>query len=148
MTASKPKQDAPRPFKRTGLHRLNCPMCSGYTYATLGNLELMLSMHGRLPGCACGEQLEPDRVELADALDMPHPLLEEWRQRWANKLTAQRPHAYRGHKLADAHELAGRAYGEILELQAETTRTRRVDALNRGPLTAAARAAAVAAIPF
>jgi hypothetical protein len=52
-------------FKRAGLHKLECPMCDGYTYGTVANLEEMMRRHGRLPSCACGDTFQPTELELA-----------------------------------------------------------------------------------
>ena len=51
-------------FKRTGLHRLECPTCPCYGYFTVAMLEAA----GQLPSCftrGCGERLQPARIELA-----------------------------------------------------------------------------------
>lgn len=59
-----PKTPTIRPFKRGGLHRLECD-CSNYTYATVAALET----HGR-PVCPCGETFTPERLELCMLLGL------------------------------------------------------------------------------
>jgi hypothetical protein len=54
-----------KPFRRTGSHRLECPACPFYVYATVAALEA----HG-LPACPCGQPLEPTRAELAALLGL------------------------------------------------------------------------------
>jgi hypothetical protein len=141
---------APSPFKRTGTHRLNCSRydCSGYGYFTVANLEHALSEFGRLPMCACGEPFEPERFELADALDIDHAGSREYERRVDAKLQGQRPHVYRYNRTAPLSELRQRAMNELRAQEQETAHTRRVAALNRGTLTAAARAADTAADPI
>lgn len=53
------------PFKRTGLHRLECVSCAGYAYSTVAQLETV-----GLPSCACGADFTPDRLELAMLLGL------------------------------------------------------------------------------
>ena|SRR5215216_7782300 len=60
-------------FKRSGLHRLECLNCEGYAYATVSCLERF-----GLPSCGCGAQLVPDRIELAELLDVECPARDEY----------------------------------------------------------------------
>jgi hypothetical protein len=47
-------------FKRAGLHKLECPMCPAYVYATVAGLEA----NGQ-PLCSCGETFQPTELDLA-----------------------------------------------------------------------------------
>jgi hypothetical protein len=61
---SGPMAAKPRPFKRAGLHRLECPDCPCYGYFTVAMLEAA----GELPACfavGCGARMMPTELELA-----------------------------------------------------------------------------------
>jgi hypothetical protein len=78
----------PAPFKRGGLHRLECPDCPCYGYFTVAMLE-----DAGLPGCfraGCGATMMPAELELAFLLGADNaPVVEEWRRRTANSELAQ-----------------------------------------------------------
>jgi hypothetical protein len=64
----------PRPFKRAGLHRLECPDCPCYGYFTVAMLEAA----GELPACfavGCGAMMMPTELELAILLDVDAPVV-------------------------------------------------------------------------
>src|SRR3954453_13111883 len=68
---------APRPFKRGGLHRLECPDCPCYGYFTVA----MLEGAGVLPACfvgGCGERMVPTELELAMLLGVDAPAVEAY----------------------------------------------------------------------
>lgn len=92
----------PARFKRAGLHRLECPMCPGYAYGTVANLELV-----GLPVCSCGETLQPTELELALILDAreSRPFVEYERE--CNRVAkGQAPHYARGRELRSPEEVA------------------------------------------
>jgi hypothetical protein len=67
----------PRPFKRAGLHRLECPDCPCYGYFTVAMLEAA----GGLPACfavGCGARMMPTELELAVLLDVDAPVVREY----------------------------------------------------------------------
>lgn len=75
----------PAPFKRTGLHRLECEACPNYVYATVAALET----HG-LGRCPCGEPFWPAVLELAMHLGADDaPVVAEFRQRVADAWRGQ-----------------------------------------------------------
>jgi hypothetical protein len=92
----------PRPFKRAGLHRLECPDCPCYGYFTVAMLEAA----GELPACfavGCGARMMPTELELAVLLDVDAPVVREFEsecgriahgQAWSGR---QRPRYRAGH---------------------------------------------------
>lgn len=68
----------PKPFKRTGLHRLECEACPGYVYATVAALEA----HG-LPRCGCGARVMPARLELGLLLGLRDGIVADYHERVA-----------------------------------------------------------------
>jgi hypothetical protein len=121
-------------FKRSGLHRLNCPACSGYTYSTVASLETV-----GFPRCACGEQFEPERVELALLLGRDDlPVVRALFDRTENKEDSQLRSV--GRRGVEARLRAGvlnnmsvRALDEIRAEQAGIARRRRLAALVPAP---------------
>lgn len=115
-----------RPFKRAGLHRLNCPTCPAYVYATVAALE----RHGR-PVCACGTVFVPSEVELADLLGVDCAAVEEYRREVESIWKGQAAHGARlGSRLQDPHTLA---MSRIVARRRQEARTRRVAALKPAP---------------
>lgn len=125
----------PRPFKRSGLHKLACPACATYAYFTVATLE-----DAGLPRCwreGCGEPLEPATLGLALELGMEdHELVIDYRRRTTNKEHSQaRSVGGQQKQLARSETLASmdlRAYEEIRAEHSTDARARRVAALNRG----------------
>jgi hypothetical protein len=79
-------------FTRKGLHRLECPMCDGFAYATVATLE-----RRGLPPCWCGEVLQPTELELAMMLDAvdSRPMVDYLRE--CNRVAkGQQPHVRQG----------------------------------------------------
>jgi hypothetical protein len=82
---------SPRPFKRAGLHRLECPDCGCYGYYTVAMLE-----DAGCPDCwrpDCGGQLAPDELELAMLLGVDSPAVAEYElecQSIAQSIAAER----------------------------------------------------------
>lgn len=112
-------------FKRSGLHRLECPACPGYAYGTVANLETV-----GLPRCACGETMQPERLELALMLGVDSPIVSEWRRRTDRKERAQMPAARRPCQTSDAlANMAERAALEIVAEQRHESRRRRIAAI-------------------
>jgi hypothetical protein len=148
-------KNAPRPFKREGMHRLNCSAleCPGYMYGTVANLETMLATFGRLPACACGESFECERLELAAALGLEHPAEEALRRVQDHKERAQLRRIGRNGELerrmaGTLNNMAAVALDELRRDERAAARARRLAALNRGTSTATARETAAADIPF
>lgn len=148
-------KNAPRPFKREGMHRLNCSAigCPGYMYGTVANLETMLSRFGRLPACACGEPFECERLELAAALNLEHPAEEALRRVQDDKERSQLRSIGRNGEMTrrlagTLNDMSAVALEELRADERAAARARRVSALNRGTSTAAARSSAAASIPF
>lgn len=93
---------ARKTFTRKGLHRLECPMCPGYAYGTVANLELV-----GLPRCSCGETLQPAELELAMILgaDESRPMMEYVRE--CNSVAkGQASHYAKGRVLRSPEEIA------------------------------------------
>lgn len=84
----------PSPFKRTGLHRLECDACPNYVYATVAALET----HG-LGHCGCGGTFRPARLELALLLGLDDcPVIAEYHDRVAGFQRGQHAsYARKGH---------------------------------------------------
>lgn len=124
-----------KPFKRTGLHRLNCPMCPGYAYGTVANLESV-----GLPACACGETLQPERIELAIMLGLEDaPVVLAWQSMTADKVQSQ-TRSVGGWQKALQRQGAGTlnrmdvsALEEIRAEQAAAARKRRIAAIMPTP---------------
>lgn len=120
-----------KPFKRAGLHKLECPSpdCSGYAYSTVSQLETV----GR-PLCACGATFEPATFELAALLGLEdHPTIIDYRRRADRKARAQGPALKRPCQSAsDLASMDERAALELIAEERADARARRVAALNRG----------------
>ena len=95
-----------KPFSRAGYHRLDCDDgCGFYAYGTVAALEA----HG-LPRCPCGAGLVPDRLELAELLDVDCPARDEY-ERELNRIShgqagPGRALRSQGRRLRDPSELA------------------------------------------
>lgn len=80
-----PKQrTAQSPFKRAGLHRVECS-CGNYTYSTVAALE----RYGLLT-CPCGDRFEPTELEVAFILGLDDAtVVREYQRRTAGSEMAQ-----------------------------------------------------------
>lgn len=89
-------------FSRKGLHKLECPMCPGYAYGTVANLELV-----GLPRCSCGETLQPTSLELALILDATdsRPMME-YVSECNSVAKGQASHYAKGRRLRSPEEIA------------------------------------------
>jgi hypothetical protein len=121
-------------FKRGGLHKLACPTCPGYGYATVANLETV-----GLPVCACGETFQPERLEVALLLGLDDaPVVMALRQRTDDKERSQlrslRRNGEMVRRLAGTlNDMSAKALEEIRSEQREQARTRRLNALLPAP---------------
>lgn len=111
-------------FKRTGLHRLECPVCPCYGYFTVAMLEAA----GELPSCfsrGCGETMVPARIELALMLDCDDaPVMLAYRAKCSSVAHGQ---AWTGKSgLAQPEQ---RAFESISRDQRVAARQRRIAAL-------------------
>lgn len=111
-------------FKRSGLHKLECP-CGAYVYATVAALE----RHG-LPRCACGESFAPERLELAGMLGVRCDALEEYERELGRVMHGQAPHGIRGRVLRAAEEIAAE---RVEARRRERARENRLQALRPQP---------------
>lgn len=111
-------------FKRSGLHRLECD-CGSYVYATVAMLE-----RAGLPQCACGERLLPDRVELAELLDVDCPARDEYRAELSSVMHGQTSHGIRGRKLRPAELIAA---DRVEKRRRDRARSNRLGALLPAP---------------
>src|SRR4051812_35150397 len=93
-------QGKSKPFKRSGLHRLECS-CGNYTYSTLAALERF-----GLPVCPCGARFVPDRLEVAMILDVDCPAVDEYVQEVNSVSHGQASHGQRGRVLRPAESIA------------------------------------------
>lgn len=116
-----PTKTTPRPFKRSGLHKLECD-CGGYVYATVAQLE----RYG-LPSCGCGERLLPERLELAALLGLEDaPAVAEYRRELSSVLHGQASHGRRGRELRPAETIAAE---RVERRRSNAARERRISAL-------------------
>lgn len=115
----------PQPFKRAGLHPLDCgaATCGGYVYATVAQLEAL-----GLPACPCGASYVPREVELAELLGLEDcAAVDEYRREVESIWHGQESHAHRlDRKLREPHDLA---MARIVKRRREDARRRRVSAL-------------------
>lgn len=118
-----------RPFKRSGLHRLDCgaTLCGGYVYATVAQLESL-----GIPACPCGTRYVPIEVELADLLGLDDcHAIDEYRREIESIWQGQESHARRlDRTLRDPHTVA---MTRIVKRRSEDARKRRVSALRPTP---------------
>jgi hypothetical protein len=129
------------PFKRTGLHRLECSSCTGYTYSTVSQLETV-----GMPSCACGEAFTPDRLELAMLLGLEDaPVALEY---FAKVASVEHGQAGPGRslKLESRRTAAGRQLSDPSTLAAAHVERNRAAAARKRRL--GALAPAVEAMPF
>lgn len=116
-------------FKRSGLHKLECPACGSYVYSTVAQLETVGS-----PACACGATYEPERLELAMMLGVDSPIVAEYQRRTDRKLRAQYPAAHRPCQMTDdLADMGARAAAEIVAEQRAEARKRRITAILPAP---------------
>jgi hypothetical protein len=109
------------PFRRSGLHKLECD-CGGYVYATVAQLELR-----GLPCCGCGERFVPERLELAELLGlMDAPAVAEYRRELSGVLHGQASHGRRGRELRPAELVAAE---RVERRRRELARKRRLTAI-------------------
>jgi hypothetical protein len=124
------KRDASAPFKRGGVHRLNCVSCDGYLYATVAQLEARGT-----PACWCGEQMEPTRIELAMILGIDDaPAVRELADRTEDKERAQLRSVGRGGEMlkrfaGTLNDMSAVALEEIRAEQRAQARERRLSGL-------------------
>jgi hypothetical protein len=134
----------PRPFKRAGLHRLECPDCPCYGYFTVAMLEAA----GELPACfavGCGARMMPTELELAALLGATSAAVwEDYNAALESARHGLAPHihGHRKRKSAVSDDLAGRAE----TIAAERVAARRRDVARSNRLRAIAPVAAP--IPF
>jgi hypothetical protein len=108
-------------FKRSGLHRLACDGCDSYVYATVAQLE-----RAGLPSCGCGAGFVPDRVELAELLDVDCPARDEYRTELSSVMRGQASHGIRGRELRPAELVA---FERVEKRRRERARSNRLSAL-------------------
>lgn len=115
----------PATFKRSGLHKLECPACGSYVYSTVAQLETV-----GFPSCACGGVFEPERLELAMMMGVDSPIVAEYRRRADRKLRAQYPASRRPCQVSDdLADMGARAAAEIVAEQRAEARKRRITAI-------------------
>lgn len=111
-----------KPFKRSGLHRLECPACPGYTYATVAMLETV-----GIPACACGAAFTPDRLELCELLGLEDaPAVLEFSSACHSIAHGQASHVARGRKVRAVEAVA---LERVESNRAAAARQRRLNAL-------------------
>lgn len=117
------------PFKRAGLHKLECVDCDAYCYSAVAQLE----RHG-LPRCGgCGERFAPERLELAALLGLEDaPAVVEYRRELSRVLHGQASHGIRGRELRPAETIA---LERVERRRSEAARDRRLDALAPAPVS-------------
>jgi hypothetical protein len=126
-------------FKRSGLHRLECPMCSCYGYFTVAMLEDV-----GLPECfrkGCGETMQPAKIELAMMLGADDaPIMHEYEAKVQSVAKGQAPHYAKGRELESPEFRA--LYGNpkdrkrepgLIAIQRSNARQRRIMALMPAP---------------
>ena len=107
-------------FKRSGLHRLECDGCGGYVYAPVAQIE-----RAGLPCCGCGARFLPDRVELAELLDVDCPARDEYHRELNRVSHGQAPHGRRGRVLRSAELIA---YERVEQRRRDRARSNRIEA--------------------
>jgi hypothetical protein len=135
--AAKRKSDAPRPFTRQGLHRLECQDCPGYAYLTVACLESV-----GLPSCACGGRLMPERLELSILLGVDDGSRREEIERLAldKRMSQERSLGRRMSRAAieearlrgTINDMDASALEQIRAHEREAARVRRLAALGLG----------------
>jgi hypothetical protein len=110
-------------FKRSGLHRLECERvaCDGYVYGVVAQFERV-----GLPVCACGARLVPDRLELAELLDVDCPARVEYRAELGKVSHGQASHGRRGRTLRPAEQVAAE---RVEQWRRQRARSNRLGAL-------------------
>lgn len=115
----------PAKFKRTGLHRLECPVCSCYGYFTVAMLEDV-----GLPRCfrdGCGETLQPARIELALMLGAEDaPIYHAYAAKVGSVAHGQASHYMKGRECESPEY---RAIESISREQRKAARQRRIAAI-------------------
>jgi transcription elongation factor Elf1 len=112
-------------YKRTGLHKLECPDCAGYVYATVAALEA-----AGLPVCGrCGLAFEPREFELAYHLDMDAAssrAIREYEHECNSVMRGQIPHYRAGRRVDPPEVLAGE---RCVQRRRESAKSNRLRAL-------------------
>lgn len=124
-------------FKRSGLHRLECMACTGYTYSTVANLETV-----GLPSCACGERMLPERLELAVLLGVDDGTMRDEiegltldKQRSQERSLGKRMSRAaieEARRAGTVNDMAAKALDEIRTAEREKARARRLAAFGLG----------------
>jgi hypothetical protein len=115
----------PRPFKRAGLHRLECPDCPCYGYFTVAMLERLPG----LPACLaahCPGTLVPAELELAMLLGAECAVVDEYRR---EVLSAQ--HGQAGASGCGRRDTSGWRTPELIAAMRVESRRRDVARSNR-----------------
>lgn len=125
-----------KPFKRAGLHRLECPDCQCYGYFTVA----MLERAGELPVCfarGCSAIMLPAELELALLLDVDCPATAEYQAEMERVQSGQARRCGYGHaqsvdpsRWRDAADVAAE---RVAKRRRETARARRIQALRPAP---------------
>jgi hypothetical protein len=109
-----------RPFKRAGLHKLECG-CGGYVYATVAQLEAR-----GLPCCPCGAVYIPDELELSILLGVDSPAVAEYEAECQSIAHGQASHGMRGRELRPVESIAAE---RVSARRRERARSNRLGAL-------------------
>ena len=118
-----------KPFKRAGLHRLECPDCPSYGYFTVA----MLERAGQLPTCfasGCGAAMVPTELELAMLLGVECEATDAYWAELNSVEHGQAPHGVRGRKLRDPQLIAAE---RVSARRRERARANRLQALRPAP---------------
>jgi hypothetical protein len=129
--ARKSATNEPKPFTRSGLHRLEC-CCGNYTYSTVAAIET----YG-MPSCsACQAPFEPAKLELAVLLGADDaPVMQAWQSITGDKVHSQTRSLGGWHKVLERqgagtlNSMDGKAFEEIVAAQRAQARDRRLNAL-------------------
>jgi hypothetical protein len=127
----------PKPFKRTGLHRLECEAvrCDGYVYATVAELETR-----GLPSCGCGAAFVPARLELALLLGVDAPVVAEYQAELESVALGQSRRYGAGHALGmlgkTPDDPSVKASARLEQRRRQDARERRLIGLRIGPAPA------------
>jgi hypothetical protein len=124
------KGTAQRPFKRTGLHKMECRDCGNYAYSAVAALERF-----GLPMCHCGSELLPDELELAVLLGVDSPAVAEYEAECQSIAHGQASHGMRGRELRPVESIAAE---RVSARRRERARSNRLQAIRP----------AVASMPF
>lgn len=89
-----------KPNKRRGLRKLECE-CGASVYITWAQAE----QHG-LPVCGCGGRFMPEDLELAGALGVDSPVMDEYHAALSSVMHGQASHIQRGRTVRQPEEIA------------------------------------------